>query len=506
MTRILCLGNNTEDTDAKTTSLATKNNSLNHGLLSEIEGQLDPLLYQANGYYHTSVYDINWANLVDLTKHFDSVIMLDQPKEQWSHPNAWLNTIKLIQEIGTKGTFVDPSYLDHSSVFQTLVKENPSFCIHPFIQLHTVGPQSVVCCVSSVPIADIHTITNFKDDLRYQAIRQKMLKGELVPNCTACYKVEAQNAISERQVATVEWANRLNLRSLSDLESIDSPAYYDIRPSNKCNLTCRMCTPYNSHLIEKEYKKIGIIPNDPIKPIRTVGFDIIEYKNLKQVSVAGGEPTIMPELYKWLDRCVADNQTNFSIDIQTNGTKISSRLKQLITKFDNFNFIFSIDAYGDLNRYIRWPSDWDTIIKNWQYLRNKKHSVTLSTTLSIYSICNIGKLFEFIDKEFPGTYVNFSPVTSPKYMAPTVFPDYKIALDSLYRAKQTQTCRNHNKKLETYIDHLIEYFEQQPEPDIEKLTKFFNINDKLDQSRSVYLKDYIPALDSFRNKIHDSHS
>jgi sulfatase maturation enzyme AslB (radical SAM superfamily) len=503
MTRILCLGNNTEDTDTRTQSLADQAGSINHGLLSELDGPLDPLSYQLHGYYHTSVYDMNWARLVALAKDFDSVIMLDQPKNQWSHPNAWLNTIRFLSEMGGKGKFIDPSYLESFLFYQNLVQKNPSFCIHPFIQIHTNGSQSVACCLSNTPIADIDTITNFKEDLRYQKIRQKMIQGELLPNCTRCYDLESINAVSERQVATVEWANHLNLTSLADLESITSPVFYDIRPSNKCNLRCRMCQPHNSHLIEKEYKMLKLIPDAPIKQVRAMGFEIIQYNNLEQVMIAGGEPTVMPEVYQWLDDCVKNKRTNFAVELQTNGTKLSSRLKQLITNFDIFNFVFSIDAYGKLNRYIRWPSDWDTIIENWQYLRNKQHHVTLSTTLSIYSIWDIGNLFEFIDKEFPGTLINFSIANQPSYLAPTLFPDHEIVLDSLYRAQRTQTSKNFNKKLETYIDYLIEYYKQRPDIDIEKLKTFFKFNDQLDQSRSVYLKDHIPVLENFRNKIND---
>ena len=87
-----------------------------------------------------------------------------------------------------------------------------------------------------------------------------MLDGEpLNDHCRVCYNIEAKGIVSARQEETVEWANRLNLKSLNDLKKITKPAYYEVRPSNVCNLQCRICSPSASHLIAKEYKRIGII-------------------------------------------------------------------------------------------------------------------------------------------------------------------------------------------------------------------------------------------------------
>ena len=92
-------------------------------------------------------------------------------------------------------------------------------------------------------------------------------------------------------------------------------------------------------------------------------------------------------------------------------------------------------------------------------------------------------------------------VTDPSCMAPTLFPDHDLALQGLYKAKQSKVVKNHNKKIEIIIDSLIDYFSKKPALDVEKLKEFFDINDKLDISRSVSLKDYVPALDKFRSIV-----
>ena len=101
--RILCLGNNTSDTDQRTRELA---DGVCYGLLSELDGVLPNIL---DGWYHSSLYDIEYGRLVELATEFDSVIMLDQPKNQYSHPDTFYRTVRLVQSL-PNGSFLDNSF------------------------------------------------------------------------------------------------------------------------------------------------------------------------------------------------------------------------------------------------------------------------------------------------------------------------------------------------------------------------------------------------------------
>ena len=92
--KILCLGNNTEDTDVKTCDLAKVNSTVCHGLLSELDGAIVSIAQE--GWYHSSVYDIEYGRLEELSSKFDSVIMLAQPKEQYSHPDAFYKIYPMV--------------------------------------------------------------------------------------------------------------------------------------------------------------------------------------------------------------------------------------------------------------------------------------------------------------------------------------------------------------------------------------------------------------------------
>ena len=502
--KILCLGNNTEDTDVKTKNLAQQDSVECHGVLSDLDDTVTLDSISKPGYYHTSVYDIEYGKLFKFAQQFEKIVILDQPKHQYSHPDAFFKTIQLAKELKkfTTVLMLDPGYESGITFFENLVKTNKSFCIFPFIELLTnqrTDGQTTVCCRSTTPVAKLDEITSFKTDKNYKIIRDKMLNGVLLPDhCSSCYNLESQNILSAREQETVEWANRLNLMSLEDLGLIESPAYYEIRPSNICNLQCRMCGPESSQLIGKEYKKLNLVAELP--PDERSNFDIVNFTNLKKLYVAGGEPTAMPKFYDFVDRCINENKT-FEFLVNTNATKINNRFKKQLKLLPHMQFIVSLEGLGDINHYVRWPSNWDTIVKNMKYLVDNNHKITINTTVSIYNITRLYELFKWLDDEFLGMLVHALPVSSKDDMLSAfIFPNAKLALSRLLPIQQLK-CYNNDKLLKSFIDELITHYRSNPSADLEKLKLFFEFNDKLDLSRNVKLVDYIPELEQVRKLI-----
>jgi len=502
--KILCLGNNTEDTDTKTRNLACKDSAECHGLLSDLSGKVTLDDISKSGYYHTSVYDMEYGKLFEFAQLFEKIIVLNQPREQYSHPDAFFKTIQLANQLKkfTSVVLLDPSYEQNINFFKDLVETNKSFCIFPFIELLTnqrTDGQTTVCCRSATPVAKLSEITNFATDKNYKIIRDKMLNGTLLPDyCSQCYSLESQNIVSARKQETVEWVNRLNLTSLDDLNSIEYPAYYEIRPSNICNLQCRMCVPTSSHLIGREYKKINLISELP--PSDRSNFDIVNFTNLKKLYVAGGEPTAMPEFYDFLDRCIDENKT-FEFLVNTNATKINRRFKKQLKRLPHMQFVISLEGVGDINHYVRWPSHWDTIVENMKYLVGNNHKITINTTISIYNVTRLYDLFKWLDDEFPGILVHALPAGSENDMLSAfIFPDAKLALSKLLPIQQLR-CYNNDKLFKSLIDSLIKHYQNNQTVDLKKLKLFFEFNDKLDQSRNIRLVDYIPELEQERKLI-----
>jgi len=501
MQRVICLGNNTEDTDIRSRRLAHERGLVYHGLLSELDQSINSDSYQAIGLYHSSVFDIAIGRLIDIINEFDLVIVLDQMKEEWSHVDAYLKTLRVAKTVKTPVEYLDPNAAKKFNYFEELVQVNPSFCIFPFIELLATSKYSKVCCRSSTPVSKITNIGDWRTNSAYQNIRQKMIAGERIWNhCKVCYQLEDQGIRSARQQETVEWANRLDLSSIDDLSKIAQPVYFEIRASNKCNLQCRMCNPESSHLIDQEYQRLGLRKT---KSVRTYdyGFDLVDFANLEKLYVAGGEPLIMPEFYAFLDECISLGNVDFEFLINTNGTKISEKFKEQIKHFRDLQFIFSLDGYGDLNHYIRWPSDWSTIIENLAYLIDQGHKCAINTTVSIYNVSKLYDLFEFLDRRFPNLLIHIGFADMPTAVSPWSYPDRQAVIDSIDRVR-TLPCYSNDALFASSIDGILSRFESIKDIPA-NLENFFLFNDKLDQSRSIRLMDYLPELEAYRTNTFD---
>lgn len=494
--KILCLGNNSQDTDTRVTFLSEQSNTKNHGLITDIN---QPRI--GFGYYHTSIYDMEFGKIKELIKEFDQLIFLDQPKKDWTHPDAFYQTVQLVNQVDKliDTVWENPAASEDINFFEHLVQTNKSFCIFPFIELLVDNGNTTVCCRSSTPITKLNKISNWQTDPEYSKIRKKMLDGHLIPeHCSSCYDYESKGMLSARQQETVEWSNRLDLKSLEDLFKIQDPSYYEVRPSNICNLQCRMCGPNNSNLIEKEYVKIGLY--DAEQKREYTDFNFVKFNNLHKLYVAGGEPTAMPDLYDFLQTCIDTNNTDFEFLINTNAVKISDKLKDLFSHFTNLGFIVSLDGFREVNHYVRWPSDWNTIIENTHYLVEHGHKVTFNITVSIYTISRLHQLLKFLDEEFPNT-LKHCQLAGSKNDILSLFNYTDVNIKDKLVEITKLNCYKNDQLLKSFIDALICHYAEAKSIDVKKIQEFFEFNDKLDYSRNIRLKDYIPELEEYRKYV-----
>lgn len=499
--KILCLGNNDEDTDQRTSTLATASGTQNHGLITDKNFQPTQV-----GYYHTSIVDLPFGDIVKLAPKFDQIILLDQPAESWSHWKPLLSTYKVMKELDSLG--LNTVYQDNENIqlykkFDNFVKENKSFCIYPWIEKIAIGGKYHVCHRSTEVVTTEQQLVDWRTDPEFKKVRQKMLNGERLPkHCKVCYDYEDRGIESYRQFETKEWISKLNINSLEDLENLRHPHYYEVRLSNKCNIMCRGCKPEFSHLIEKEFKKHNIISLEN-QTYDYTDISIIDLENLDKntrVYLTGGEPTVISEVYEFLEKCIGLGKTDFDLTMCTNGVKFSKRFLDLTDHFSNLNFSFSLDGYGKVNDYWRHGSDWNTIVANMKTIQDKGHSVSINTVPGIYNVTNLHLLFEFLDQEFPHTSVylqiNYNPAQSAYN-----HPRADLVVDSMRRCQQTSMYYSDGKSNRTCIDSLLEHYSAKPEFKINDLKKFFEYNDRLDLIRNVKLADYIPELEACRQYV-----
>jgi len=493
---ILCLGNNTEDTDQLTSVLSGSAGVTNYGIISELDGIDVDVFAPEAGYYHTSYYDIQFGNLVRLLDKFDEIVILDQPIESYPDEHGFFQTISAGKQVSkTKTVIFQNKTYEHT--LEDVVKENKSFCILPFIQSVPINGKNQPCCHSTVEISKFDpTIPYLKDQGRNQ-LKEKMLIGEKSDkHCSVCYKAEDKNIISHRIRSTTEWANRLNIYSLEELKLIQEPVFYEVRASNECNIMCRSCSPENSSLIKTENKKTKIFHIDQYA---YTGYQHINIDKIEKLYVAGGEPTISVDLNQFLLKCISKGKTGFEIQLNTNAVNLSTEFKSLIKHFSNVTFEISIDGYEKVNQYVRWPTKWNKLINNIDYLYKQKYRISFNSVVSIYTITSLYDLINFLSIRYKNvTHHLTEAIFKNDILSPYNYPVRETVVDTLSKIKQLDIYRN-NLRINGQINNYYTQYTDSSQIDLAKLKKFFEYNDRLDQSRNVRLTDYIPELEACQN-------
>jgi len=497
--KILCIGNETEHSDQLVSALATKELTTNHGLVSS-----STFCPTHAGYYHTSIADIAAGAIVQgLVKHFDQIIMLDQDVDSYPHFKSFVNTFRLMIELEKKEFNTDfRNNTGNKTImyWYNLLNTNKSMCAYPFIGLQNDYGWVNLCQKNPKPLTKLESIVDWPTAPGFTPIRNNMIAGIPMPdNCNICYQREELSGESARQFESLEWFIRLRLNSVEDLKSIKNPVYLEVRPSNKCNIMCRMCDGRSSHLIQKENKKFGFpLVSDQYHMQGTVPYDKINFDTLQRIHWSGGEATVQPEFYAFLKKCIKEKQTSFDLSIGTNGKKISDTLLDLLDQFPSVTFSVSFDGYKKVNDYIRWGTDFDSLRENCYRILEKGHTLAFQTVFSMYNATRIHEIYEFYDQDFPGQNALVQPAGMfDEYLGPWHHPLRQQVLESMYRCKDTQVYYNSGRNTNNLVDEVIDrYNTYDYNPAI--LKQFFHYNDNLDRARNSRAGDYIPELEQAR--------
>jgi hypothetical protein len=365
----------------------------------------------------------------------------------------------------------------------------------PFVSIFKRDSEVRSCCIMNSAVTD--NLQDFKTDTDFNYIRQKMLAGLPVDQCKSCYNVDSVGAVSERQSYTIEWTYSQNLKSYDDIKNNTRILNYEINVGNQCNALCRTCNVHDSNLVDREYHSLGIT-NNLIGLRKSTNFDIIDLESAKRIYINGGEPTINQDFHNFLQRCIDQNSTDIEIVVNTNAAVVSEKFVNLVKQFRNFKFEISIDGYGALNYYIRWPIAWDKFVNNVDTLNavtNKK--ISFNTVASIYNISSLSKIFDFLEETYPTALYHIRYPVDPEQILPWNFPNQELVIADLTKIKKLNHYQK-DKVFKSKIDGLINTISMCT-IDRVALDQFFKFNDLLDQSRNVQLTDYIPELEQYRN-------
>ena len=251
-------------------------------------------------------------------------------------------------------------------------------------------------------------------------LRESMLKGKIDPGCEHCISKEKNpNIRSLRKLTNLKVAEpyeQIRDNYKKDDKEREYPKYIELRLGNYCNLKCIMCGPYASSSILAEYKqykdkynKFGVDSNYKIdhwwEQDHNKKIVSALISNAKEIYFGGGEPFMSPILIDVLKTI----DSNIFITFNTNMTRFTNTIIDMLKKFKKINIESSIDGIEEHNDYLRNGSKWNIVSSNIKKLKNLDNiNLEISYLLqhtSLYTMKNVVKFANEI-----GVEINFNEV------------------------------------------------------------------------------------------------
>lgn len=323
-------------------------------------------------------------------------------------------------------------------------------------------------------------------------LREKVLRGEKLSGCESCYKQEDSGIFSLRNGYNENWNPSYPLKTKVDPAEIN---YLFLFLDNACNLRCHTCGPESSSSWKKEYSQLGWETNCSDLSINYSNL-IDQFENLKEVKFIGGEPFYASSHQEVLKKLSQKNPQDISLIYHTNATVLpSDDIVEFWLKFKKVTIHLSIDGYGKINDYIRFPSRWQDIQYNIEKFSNYAQKIPslylrFLSTISVYNIWELDRLDRWFfecqklipERQFIG--VHYNPIDNPGFLSLNLL--FQNNIEDLLNYY-------HGKPLSNNLERLIgslKYVESSPE----LYERFKYYTDTLDRSRGTNFKEYIPHL------------
>lgn len=360
----------------------------------------------------------------------------------------------------------------------------------------------------------------------WNEVRKQMIKGGKPEHCNRCW-VEEKNGYRSHRVTEIDvWERHLGRERLLEMVSqtksdgsVDfSPVSLDLRMGNTCNLQCVMCRPHDSikwlALSEKlhpdaaskqlredlEYKKSLKLADFNWQESEDVWNQLHEMApTLREVIVGGGEPMLLKNHYRFLKHC-ADNgfAQNIQLRYHTNLTVLDRTMFDLWKHFKLVEFFVSLDGVGEINHYVRYPSNWQTIENNLDFLdslelENVRIMLLFSSHfLSLFYLDRFsewveGKNFKKVTHGYNG-YFHPGIVMQPSYLSPQVYP--KAIKEEI--ASKLEAFERRSKKPSHKVPGVVKYMLEADKSD--NLPTVMEYIGLLDRHRGTDFRKTFPEL------------
>lgn len=363
-----------------------------------------------------------------------------------------------------------------------------TFCVLPFVHAVLNPYDSTKHKTNALPCCRYtHSATEHFENVdpinkspTWIKLQEQFLNGEKPEGCTHCWRDEAHQVRSYRELMLKDFNHVVEDGSYKEKKLL----FLELMFGNTCNLACRSCgSTFSSKwvTIDKHLLARGINASNHTPNIEFTNWRDLDLSHLTQLKIMGGEPFYQKGALDLLDYLSEINVLkNIYVTIPTNCTiSLNDRWKELLLQAKRVHLGISVDAPGKLNDYLREGSDWATIeenlygfhdfVKKQSY--NKMH-ITFNTVISVYNVNKIKEIETYFKKRF--LWRHYSDIAYyPKYMDIALLPE---------KVKQNIIDAGVSDRISTYMKSK-EYSEENF-----KQLKF--MTDTMDKYHNKNLKDY----------------
>lgn len=305
---------------------------------------------------------------------------------------------------------------------------NKSFCPIPWTGFMYNSNGDVMNCIRSQT-----AIGNLKDAPLTSILesntqtKENMLAQKGGIGCYGCYSLEFDkksfDIISDR-VFYLKELKDVNKDLYDNVNNFDLHQI-DIRWSNVCNFGCIYCGPEYSSKWAAELDVISIKPSDErVAELKEYIFN--NAHQLKHVYMAGGEPLLMKENLELLALLKQVNP-NVNLRINTNLSKVDTRVFEAICEFPNVHWTISIDELEHEFEYVRYGSCWQDFLDNLDIIKELNHKISFNMLHHLLNYMSIFECIRYLQKlGFHNNSFVVGPITSPGYLNIRHLPSHML--------------------------------------------------------------------------------
>lgn len=285
--------------------------------------------------------------------------------------------------------------------------------------------------------------------------RKEMLEGLQPPRCSNCWNVE--NLVDSNDIAShrTPFSYRHRQRDFSKLDLSDKivPEFITIVFDSLCNFTCTYCDATQSSSWATDLKTQGTyrIMTDVKKTYQRTGtknlldekqYDYLYEKTLQMIkeniqqirviNLLGGEPTMSPVFWKFMDWLCTQDAKHIDVKITTNlsHNKLVDRALSYRRFFRKLRLGVSVDAYKQKAEFVRHGLNWTQLDSTLNQLLQDIPDIEIDV-LGTVNILALDGLIENLDwytqlkKKFTSRVcIMLSPIRWPEFQSITVLPQH----------------------------------------------------------------------------------